>query len=434
MKFIKKNNSKILLTIKDNKDHLESSFYLFFINILQFTYPLLLSPMIIRRCGLEGFGIVVFFQAIAIFLSSITDFGFNIIGTREIIKNDDSEHFKNNYFFVVNYTKLVLLIFTIVISIFLYYLLPKANEYSTVFFSSLFIILGRAFNPIWILRALHKMNYFFYFFIFFKIVSFIFLFFFLNDVKDLYIVNFSIGFFDLLTCFFSLFTLFFFSKWKFSPPKYKNIKNEIIIGFNIFIQLLSINANNYLNPVILGFFVNDYYLGFFCIVEKIITTVKFSSTFIMLSVFPKGCELATRKPKSFPVFIKALLTFQIFSMVFSALFLIYFSNQIVSFFSVKEITECSKYLIYNSWIPLIVTLNMSPNLIFMVYEKQKSITHVLVISVFLNTIINSFLASKYGIYGISTGIYITEIFITVSLWLTLIFKFPEYNFFKKSIL
>ena len=220
-------------------------------------------------------------------------------------------------------------------------------------------------------------------------------------------------------------------KWKHYLPSYNDIKNEILTGFGIFIQVISINANAYLNPMILVLFVSEYSLGIYCVVEKIILVVKFCGSFILQSIFPKACEIAIESPLHYKVFARKLFVFLVLSMIMAVLILNVFSDQIVSYFIKTSIAECSDFLIYNSWIPFVVVLNMVPYLSFLVYGKHKSVTNIFILSVVINFLVNVILSKKFGIYGISTGIYLTELFISISLWAVLIFKFPNLNFLKK---
>ena len=420
--------NKFAETFAANKKHINSSFFLFFINFINFVYPLLISPVIIKKCGLEGFGLVILFQSIFIFIASITDYGFNINGTKEITLNQNKNEFINRHFFVIGYTKGVLLFLALLLSMFIYIFLPKANEYSMLYFLSLVILIGRAFNPLWILRSLHKIKYFFYFFILFKIISFLIICFFLNDESNLYLVNLTIGLSDFFTCVSSITVLFFSMKWHFYKPDIAAIKNEIVTGFSIFIQVISINANAYLNPVILGLFVNEYALGIYCVVEKIILVVKFCGSFIIQSIFPKACEVAANSVYSYKLFSQKIFVFLLVSMLFAGIFLTAFSDLVISYFLKANRLVCSEFLIYNAWIPFIVALNMVPYMTFMVFGKQKNITSIMIFSVILNVVINTILSKYYGIYGMATGIYITEIFISISLWAILIVKFPNLNF------
>ncbi|WP_264535681.1 oligosaccharide flippase family protein [Flavobacterium sp. N1736] len=420
--------NKFAETIVANKRHINSSFFLFLINFINFVYPLLISPIIIKKCGLEGFGLVILFQSVFIFIASITDYGFNINATREITLNQNKEQFVNHHFFVIGYTKALLLFLALLLSIFIYFLLPKANEYSTLYFLSLVILIGRAFNPLWILRSIHKIKYFFYFFILFKLISFLIICFFLNDESNLYLVNLTIGLSDFLTCLLSILVLFFSMKWHFCKPDIAAIKKEIITGFSIFIQVISINANAYLNPVILGLFVNEYALGIYCVVEKIILVVKFCGSFVIQSIFPKACEVAAKSIFSYKLFSRKIFLFLLVSMILAGILLTAFSDIFVSYFLKTNRLICSEFLVYNAWIPFVVALNMVPYMTFMVFGKQKSITSIMIFSVILNVVINAILSKYYGIYGIATGIYITEIFISISLWAILILKFPKLNF------
>lgn len=418
--------------IISNKRHINSSFFLFFINVINFIFPLLIAPRIIQKCGLEGFGIVILFQSIAIFVASITDYGFNINATREVTLNQDNPAFINKYFFVVTYSKVILLGIAFLLSILIYLFFPKVNEYALLYFTSLFILLGRTFNPLWILRSIHQLKYFFYFFIFFKILSFLMIFLFLENRENSYLVNLTIGSLDVVTCLLSVLVLVNRMKWKYYRPDFNAIKNEIVSGFGVFIQVISINANAYLNPIILGLFVSEYALGIYCVVEKIILVVRFCGSFIIQSLFPKACEIAAKDPMSYKKFARKLFVFLSLSMVVAALLLTFFSDVIVSYFVKSDRVECSAFLVYNSFIPLVVALNMVPYLTFMVYGKEQAVTKIIILSVFINGALNTILSRQFGIFGISSGIYITELILSISLWAILIFKFPNLNFLKNE--
>jgi O-antigen/teichoic acid export membrane protein len=191
---------------------------------------------------------------------------------------------------------------------------------------------------------------------------------------------------------------------------------------------VSINANAYLNPMILGFFVNEYALGIYCVVEKIILMVKFCGSFIIQSIFPKACELAAKNLYSYKIFARNLFLFLVFSMLIAGFVLTGFSDLIVSFFLKSNRSVCQELLIYSAWIPLVVGLNMVPYMTFMVFNKQNKTTSVLITSVLLNIIIAGILSKNFGIYGMTAGIYSIELFISISLWAILTVKFPFLNF------
>ena len=57
-----------------------------------FILPVLIMPVIIRRIGADGFGVVSVAQVVMVFLSTLTDYGFNLTATRDIaFFKDDKE-------------------------------------------------------------------------------------------------------------------------------------------------------------------------------------------------------------------------------------------------------------------------------------------------------------------------------------------------------
>ena len=421
--------NKISQTFIANKKHIDSSLFLFFINVFNFIFPLLLSPIIISRFGVEGFGVVTMFQSIMLFTSSITDYGFTINATREATIRQKEKGFINQLFFAVTYSKTFLLAIALLVVTAIYLLIPVAKENTGLYFSSIAILIGRAYNPLWILRAIHKIKFIFYFYIFFKLLSILFVYFFLSKNSGLYLVNLVIGLSDFLTCILATITLYFNQKWHYFSPALNLIKNEIYSGIAVFTQIISINANAYLNPMILGFFVDPYSLGIYCIIEKIILVIKFCASFILQSVFPKACELSIQNKISYKNFLKKFMLFLIISMTIAGILLTLKPEFIVSYFIKGNIIACSKYLVFNAWIPLVVALNMTPYLNFMVFNKQKETTFVFIISVVINVILNVILSKSYGIYGTAVSIYISEAIITISLWMLWKYKYSKLNFF-----
>ena len=63
---------------------------LLFIQGANFILPLIILPYLVRTLGSEKYGLVMVAQSVALFLTIIVDFGFNISATREVanLKND----------------------------------------------------------------------------------------------------------------------------------------------------------------------------------------------------------------------------------------------------------------------------------------------------------------------------------------------------------
>ena len=75
---------------KEKKIIVKNYIALLFIQGANFILPLIILPYLVRVLGSEKFGLVMIAQSVAIFLTIIVDFGFNISATKEVasLKND----------------------------------------------------------------------------------------------------------------------------------------------------------------------------------------------------------------------------------------------------------------------------------------------------------------------------------------------------------
>lgn len=65
--------------------------YLFILQVLNVAFPLVTLPYLISVLGAESYGKVIYSQAVIGYLAIVINFGFNIIGTREISVHRNSQ-------------------------------------------------------------------------------------------------------------------------------------------------------------------------------------------------------------------------------------------------------------------------------------------------------------------------------------------------------
>ena len=56
-----------------------------FVQGANFLLPLLVMPFVIKQIGIDGFGVVSVAHVVMIYLSTITDYGFNLTATRDVV-------------------------------------------------------------------------------------------------------------------------------------------------------------------------------------------------------------------------------------------------------------------------------------------------------------------------------------------------------------
>ena len=76
---------------KNYRARLFSNF--FALSIIQgtnFLIPLLVMPSVISRIGVSGFGVISVAQVVMVYLSTISDYGFNLTATRDVALSKES--------------------------------------------------------------------------------------------------------------------------------------------------------------------------------------------------------------------------------------------------------------------------------------------------------------------------------------------------------
>jgi len=109
-----------------------------------FLLPLLIMPYVISKIGADGFGVVAVAQVLMIYLSSISDYGFNLTATRDIslCKNDDAKLAK--IFFTVLATRLIITSFLLILLFIAIVLVPVLKQQGVLYLTGFTYVIGQA--------------------------------------------------------------------------------------------------------------------------------------------------------------------------------------------------------------------------------------------------------------------------------------------------
>ena len=219
---------------REKKVVVQNFFSLVILQGANYILPLLILPYLVRVLGTEKFGLVMFAQSLALFLTVFVDFGFNISGTREISLARKNKEKTSQIFFAIMFIKLGLLLLAFAI---LYIIVNTVTRFSIdaqVYLFSFGVVVGQAFFPVWFFQGIEKMKFVTFINILAKGIFTVLVFFLVKSEADYFkvpIYN-SLGFVISGLLGFGL----SFKYFKYKLPTFNLVKRLLVESFSLFVS------------------------------------------------------------------------------------------------------------------------------------------------------------------------------------------------------
>ncbi|SFC55950.1 oligosaccharide flippase family protein [Flavobacterium phragmitis] len=389
--------------------------YSFSINFINFLFPLILIPFYIHVFGITNYGLIAISFSLINYISVINDYSWNALGPIKIGKLSSDFKAINNYISTVINTKLLLTIPTFLL-LFVFAHLYNAISSNSIFFLSLFMMLfSRTQNAHWIFIGLNKVKIYFVINSIFKISCLLTILFFVKSKNSFQILFFILGFFDCLIFITAYIYLFIKEKFKYTATSLKDIYAELQSGFKMFLTNLTVCSILNSGTLILGVFYSSKIVGIYSVSEKVIMLGKHAIGVLFQGVFPKICTIGVASISELNKTLRQIFKYYILLFSAGTLFLIVFSEQIISVLSSSHILESSRYLILLSPIPLIASLNQSAYMSLLIHEKKNIYFSGYFFGLIINISFSFLLSYFFKVEGMITALIITELFITLFL-------------------
>lgn len=160
-------------------------------------FPIVTLPYLTRILDKENFGLVIFCQSFAAFLSVIIEYGFNYTATREIAETQDDIKREAKIFRDVTLSKIILSAITLFLAAL--YLIFVARLPKLTIFYTLILIIAQGFMPIWYFQGKSNMFVVSIMELFSRFFSFAFLIFFIKQSNQGSVYIASLAIIGLLT-------------------------------------------------------------------------------------------------------------------------------------------------------------------------------------------------------------------------------------------
>lgn len=228
--------------------------WLSLIQIASYAFPLITMPYLARVIGVDGFGKIAFASAVVVWFQTITDWGFNFSGTREVARNADDNSKLSEIYSNILWSRLLLMIICFGILIALIFIIPKFWDNRYVILLTFLLIPGNIFCPDWFFQGLQKMKFMTISNVIAKSVFTGAVFIFIRNSGDYLLQPLLLSLGYITSGCFS--TYIIIKKWgiKINRPNFEKILQATRSSRDIFINNIMPNFYNSVSVILLGYF------------------------------------------------------------------------------------------------------------------------------------------------------------------------------------
>jgi PST family polysaccharide transporter len=383
--------------------------------------PLITIPYVVRVIGPSNFGLISFAQAFAAYFLLMVNYGFDLSASRKIsvLKSEQSK--LAEVFWSVLSTKILLFLFSTIIFLLLLFTVSKLHENISVIAVSYLLIVGFVLFPTWLFQGVEKLGVTALFNFFVKLIFTVGVFLFVKSKGDFILVPLFLTAGQFVAGFFA-----FLYGWKkiigkFEYPTLRSINECLREGWGVFLSVIFINLYTTTNIVLLGFFTSADRVGYFSGAAKIVLAVNMVVLYpISQSLYPHSIKIISQGSSMGTAYIKRLaIIVSGISLPISLLLLIFASN-IVHIILGSQYEPAIVVVRLLSFFPFIIGLsNIFGIQGVLGLQRDRVFLNVIVVGAIVNLVLNIVLDPIFSEIGSSIAWLVTEIYITVGLFIAL---------------
>jgi len=240
---------------------------------LNYLLPLITLPYLVKRLGIDNFGLLSFATATVAYFGILTDYGFNLTATKEISMNRDNKSKVVEIFSSVMSIKFLLLLFSFLLLNIVIFSFERFSKDWLIYILSFGSVVGQFLFPIWFFQGMEKMRYMTYLNLIAKLIFTIAIFLFIEKKDDIYLVPlfFSLG--AIVAGLLSLYIIYKEFNIGFKLQKLSKLKEYLAQGWHVFLSRFYVSMYTSTNLLLLGLFTNTTVVGYYSIAEKIVLAI-----------------------------------------------------------------------------------------------------------------------------------------------------------------
>jgi PST family polysaccharide transporter len=361
----------------------------------RYIFILALLPFLARVLTPETFGILLFFQSLALIFTQALEYGFSFFGTRVISQNLKDEIFLSKYLTNVLTSQAIIFIVGLIIFSFIYTITSQSHSVKLIFWVTM-MSLFQGISLYWFLRGIGKAILVAKLELFSKSVSLILILCFVGSKDDLILVFVFIALGNFVSF---VATLIYLQKTiSMTTPNFISALKLLIDGWNAFLIRAGGSVISEGNVLLAGVLLSPAQYGMFAGAYRIIAAVRGLFLPLIDAIFPYFTKSVTNTSiqslvnRLFPLMV-------VFGCVLSIL--IYtFSTGIVNIVLGDSYHTSVVYLEVFACLPLIISLvHTFGTQWLVVIGKESTYSKIVIFSGLSGLLLNLLLTPYFGIYG-----------------------------------
>lgn len=381
-----------------------------------FILPLLIMPIVIRRIGADQFGIVSVAQVVMVFLTTFSDYGFNLTATRDISLHRADNERVSRLFSSVLASKMILCVGAYAMLCILVFAVPLFREHMLLYHLGFAYVLGQSLLVSWFFQGIEKMQYVTISSVFSKLLFVGLVFFFMHGPQDSELFLLFAGIGNIVAGILSIWLAFRVFDLKVYRPLRSDIVRELKENWQVTLSNLSINTYQSTNVLVLRLFTNDLLVGYYSIAEKIFFATRQILSIYSQAIYPHLCQLTRDGKRQVAAFFKEFYLPFVILVALGCAGVFILSPFIITVLMGSQKTALPVLLLrILSFVPLVVVLNIPAYQLLLAFDRKTSYFRILAGASILNLAANLVLCKTLGAVGAALSISVTEVFITVGL-------------------
>lgn len=405
---------------KINKRLIENIISLFTIKGLEYILAFITFPYLVRVLQVENFGAVVFVQGIIQYFVLFTDYGFNLLGPKEIAQHDSIKE-RGKIFASIFCAKLILLLISTIVFICMLIGVKYINDIDITLYSVVYLmVIGNVIFPIWFFQGIQQMRYITIVNIIGRFLSVVCIFYFVKAPSDYILAGLFQAIVPLIAGTCSWIILWKKYREVFILPKFQSVKQVFIDAWEIFTSTIAINLYTASNIVFLGLLTNNTIVGYFSGAQKIIQNINQLISPVTQAIYPYVSKTASNSKNEALKFLRKIVLILGGGNFIGSILIFIFAEWIVDILLGEGYEQSVLLLRILAFLPFIISLsNIFGIQTMLVFGMKKQFNKVLLSAAIVNTVIVLPMIYFYQAIGVSISMTITEIFVTLSMYIVL---------------